>query len=284
MALKKKKDDGFEEVVDQIEEEGRAKLNDSVVSEDGCVYDEPLLAGYLDKETGTVHDTFSYREMTGADEEAIGKPDVANNGGRTMTTLVERCVFKIGDITKSEIGTVRWGKIIREMYIGDLEYMMFKIRELSKGGEIEFKHRCPNCRTVIETSVDTSEFTINPFKGSHDVPFELRRGVKDRNGNYHKTGTVRLITGSDAELVLPQFKKNQASATTFLMTKLLKFDDEGDGFKLNTQMVSNMTTHDRETILDIMKENTFGVEMDVDITCPNCGEYLSTNAGTSNFL
>lgn len=273
----------FNDVVEQIEDESRARMSDTPSAEDGQIHDEPLLAGYRD-ENGIIHDTFTYREMTGADEEAINKPDIKSNPGRVMCTLVERCVTQIGSLSKKEVGTVQWGKIIRSMYVGDIEYMMFKIREFSKGKTITFTHKCPHCRTNVETEVETEEFDIMPFNGMHETQFELRKGVKDHHGNYHTTGVVRMMNGYDAEMVLPQFRKNQAAATTLLMSRLMKFDESGDGFMLNTSMVSNMTIHDRDVITGIMNDNKFGVDMKVDIVCPNCGEYLSEEAGVSDFF
>ena len=62
----------FHNTVAQIEEENRARMSDAVTSEDGVVYDEPMLAGYED-EDGVRHTTFAYRETNGHDEEAINK-------------------------------------------------------------------------------------------------------------------------------------------------------------------------------------------------------------------
>src|SRR5574344_1359190 len=139
--LKKANGNGneVEKVVSSIENEYSPELGDVSVAEDGCVHDEPLLAGYIDPETGIRHSTFTYREMNGKDEEAINKADVRSNGGKLVNVLIERCVTEIGDLTKKEVGTKKWGEIVRSMYGGDPDYMAFKIRELSKGKEIEFQ-------------------------------------------------------------------------------------------------------------------------------------------------
>lgn len=284
MALKKanQQTSDIEKVVEEIESGEIRSLNEDVeVSEDGYVHDAPLLAGYLDPETGQRHMTFTYREMTGKDEEAINKAEVRANGGKLINVLLERCVKSIGTLTKKELGTKKWADLIRSLYSGDLDYMAMKIRELSKGKEIEFTHKCPKCGTKLTTYVDIDEFEVTPFSGADTVDFELPKGYRDKRGVIHKTGTVRMVNGLDREIVVPQFKKNSAVATTLLLTRLIKFDD---GAFVTNDMVSDMSVRDREYLEKIIKECTFGIDTSIELTCDNCGAEISGEAGASNFL
>ena len=283
MALKKaNQSNEIEKVVEEIESgEIRGLNEDFEVAEDGYVHDVPLLAGYLDPETGQRHMTFTFREMTGKDEEAINKAEVRANGGKLINVLLERCVKSIGSLTKKELGTKKWADLIRSLYGGDLDYMAMKIRELSKGKEIEFTHKCPKCGTKLTTYVDTDEFEITPFSGADTVDFELPKGYRDKKGVIHKTGTVRMVNGLDREIVVPQFKKNSAVATTLLLTRLIKFDD---GAFVTNDMVSDMSVRDREYLEKIIKECTFGIDTSIELTCDNCGAEISGEAGASNFL
>lgn len=280
MALKKASNDDLNKVVSQIEDESVRALNDEIeVSEDGLVHDVPLLAGYVDKD-GTLHSTFTYREMNGKDEEAISKADVRSNGAKVVNVLVERCVVQIGTLTKKECGA-RWGTIIREMLGGDLDYMAFKIRELSKGKDVEFQHTCPNCKTKLKTIVSTDEFEIKPFMGQPKVNFTLMRGYKDGKGEIHKDGVIRLPNGFDREVVTPLFKKNVSTAMTMMFTRLMSFND---GALVTQSLVSEMSLRDREILEKIIKENTFGLDTTLDIVCSSCGQDISGEVGQSNFL
>lgn len=271
----------FDKVVGQIESENIRTLNDEVeIGEDGLVHDVPLLAGYLDKD-GVLHNTFTYREMTGKDEEAINKADVRANGAKVVNTLVERCVVQIGTLTKKECG-VRWGTIIREMLGGDLDYMAFKIRELSKGKEVEFTHKCPNCGTKLNTIIGTDEFNIKPFMGQSAIDFELIRGYKDGKGQIHKDGVIRLPNGFDREIVTPLFKKNSSTAMTMMLTRLITFND---GAMVTQGLVSDMSLRDREILEKIIKENAFGIDTTIEnLMCDSCGQDISGEVGQSNFF
>ena len=270
----------LEKVVSQIESENVRTLNDEIeVGEDGLVHDVPLLAGYVDKD-GVLHTTFTYREMNGKDEEAINKADVRQNGAKMVNVLVERCVTQIGTLTKKECGA-RWGTVVRELLGGDLDYMAFKIRELSKGKEVEFIHKCPNCGTKLTTIVSTDEFQIKPYMGQSAIDFSLVRGYKDGRGELHKDGIIRLPNGFDREIVTPLFKKNPSTAMTMMLTRLIAFND---GALVTQNLVNEMTLRDREILEKIIKENTFGIDTNIEIVCSSCGQDISGEVGQSNFL
>ena len=271
----------FDKVVNQIENENIRNLNDEIeVSEDGYVHDVPMLAGYVDKD-GVLHTTFTYREMNGKDEEAISKADVRQNGAKMVNVLVERCVVAIGTLTKKEC-VARWGTIVRELLGGDLDYMAFKIRELSKGKEVEFTHKCPNCGSKLTTIVSTDEFNIKPYMGQSVIDFTLARGYKDGKKEIHKEGVIRLPNGFDREIVTPLFKKNVSTAMTMMLTRLISFND---GALVTQNLVNEMTLRDRDILEKIIKENTFGVDTTLEnLTCSNCGQDISGEVGQSNFL
>lgn len=284
MALKKASaTDELAKTLDTIEQEEirHLDMNTPVADEDGVVRNEPLLAGYVD-ENGVCHDTFDYREMTGKDEEAISKADVRANGAKLCNVLVERCVLRIGTLDKKEVGQAKWGQIIREMLGGDLDYMVFKIRELSKGTEVEFTHKCPNCGQKLITVMNTDEFTIKQFGGQREVPFELIRGYKDRKGVVHTEGVMRLPNGYDREIVTPMFRKNPSSAITNLITRCMRFND---GTQVSSQSVQEMSLRDRDILEKIIKENAFGVDTTIEgLICDNCGQDISGELGQSNFF
>lgn len=274
--------DEVAKAIEAAEEDNvRTLEGDIEVGEDGCVHNVPLLAGYVDDD-GVLHSTFTYREMTGKDEEAINRGDVKANGAKVVNIICERCVTEIGTLTKKEVGATKWGQIIRSMLGGDLDYMAFKIRELSKGKEIEFTHKCSDCGTKLKTIVNTDEFGIKPFLGQYMIDFSLpRSGYIDGKGQSHKEGQLRLPNGFDREIVIPQFKKNPSTGTSLLLSRLVSFSD---GTLVTQKGITEMRLSDREVLEDILKDNTFGLDTNVEIYCDTCGADLSGEVGQSNFF
>ena len=61
--------------------------------------------------------------------------------------------------------------------------MAMKVRQLSKGNDITFTHKCPNCKATLKTIVGIDEFEVTPFNGMYTYGFELPgRGYKDSKG------------------------------------------------------------------------------------------------------
>ena len=280
---KLKKNVADNDLLDEVltpEEKAPVYNNTIEVNEDGESERFNMLAGYID-EDGNLHTSFTVREMTGRDEEAISKGDVRQNGAKLVTTLLERCVTSIGSLTKKEVGSEKWKDIIRSLYVGDQDYILIKLRELSMGGEIEVNHTCPNCKESLKTLLDVSELDVEPFKGQRVVPFSLPKGYKDKKGVIHKEGTLRLPTGQDREILTPIAKKNVAQASTLMLTRLCKFED---GLYVTEDVMRDLTVRDREYLQKVLQENLFGVNLEVDVVCTNCGEDFKGNLNTTNFI
>lgn len=242
-----------------------------------------LLAGYKDSD-GVVHKEFTLREITGKDEEAIHKSDVKNNGSKVVSTLLTRCVTRIGSLTpKSVGGRSNWEDIIKSLLVGDQDYMLIQLRKLSIGNEVEVDHVCPNreCKAKLHTVVDVDELEVIPFSGEREVEFELPKGYKDKKGVLHRTGTMRLPTGLDREILTPLAKTNLAKAETTMLTRLCKFDD---GAYVDDDVMSSLSIRDREYLQKLLQEHFFGVQLEVEVFCDSCGESFMGTFNASNFI
>ena len=174
-----------------------------------------LLAGYTDKD-GITHNTFTLREMTGADEEYVNRSDIKSNGAKVSTALLARCVTSIGTLTRKSVGGPKeWEDIIKHLYVGDRDVMLLELRRLSIGEEIEVTHTCPNpdCKAKLNTVINVDELEITEFNGINEIPFELPKGFVDKKGNLHKTGVMRMVLMENFLLLLQR--------TTWQKQKLL---------------------------------------------------------------
>ena len=280
---KLKKNVTSDELLDEVmtpEEKAPVYNNTIEVNEDGESERFNLLAGYIDKE-GNHHTTFTIREMTGRDEEAVSKSDVKQNGAKLISILLERCVLSIGTLTRKSVGGEEWKEIIKGLLVGDQDYILIKLRELSMGGEIEVTHTCPYCKESLKTILDVSELDIIPFNGQRVVSFSLPKGYRDKKGVLHKDGTLRLPTGQDREILNPIARKNVAQASTLMLTRLCRFED---GLYVTEDVMRDLTVRDREYLQKVLKENLFGINLEIDVTCTSCGEDFKGNLNTSNFI
>lgn len=268
------------------EKEYMAEMSDIADRESSNSYEEgethELLAGYED-ENGTVHKTFTLREMTGEDEEYINRTDIKSNGAKVSTALLSRCVTSIGNITKKSVGPQNWNKIFQNILVGDRDIMLLELRKQSLGNEIEVVHTCPNpeCKAKLKTIIEVDELEITPYNGIKEIPFELPKGYTDSKGVLHKSGKMRRPNGLDGEVLTPVAKNNIAKAESLLLSRICQFDD---GAFIDQSIMAKLSLKDRKYLQELLHENTFGVEMTVLVMCDRCGEEFRGTLNQSNFI
>lgn len=240
-----------------------------------------LLIGYKDKE-GIFHTEAEIREMTGVDEEDIQKPDVRNNIGRLVTTILRNCVVRIGKVEKTSVKPTEWENIMKDLFLGDRDVLMMGIRKFSYGEEMEMPFQCPHCKADGKHIFDWDEIEVEQPKGDpFNVPFSIKRGVKNKEGERITEGFLRLPKGQDQELLDGIARKNMGQANTTLITRCVT--SLGD-VRLSTKVFKELTSLDREEIVKEIADNTFGPQFKVEIDCPSCAERFDTGVHPVNFL
>lgn len=240
-----------------------------------------LLYGYKDEE-GNVHKEAEIREITGADEEVILRPDVRSNIGRLITQILCNCVVRIGDFRKSEVNATKWEKIMKELFIGDRDLLMMEIRKFTYGEDVEIPFRCHACKSEGKHILEWDEIEIiEPKTDPFNIPFELRKGARDKDGNIFKEGLLRMPNGLDQEVLDTHARKNMGKANTVLIQRCVhKLGD----LRLSAKVFENLSLADREKIVEAIANNQFGPNFNLEIECPSCGEPLNLGVHPVNFL
>lgn len=242
--------------------------------------EETLLCGYTD-ENDVVHKTFSIRPITGMDEEVIAKPEFKQNGAKSINEILTRCVLSIGTLTPADMGKEAWRKVIKSLYVGDQDYMIMKLRAISSGNDIVFTTKCNDCGKTNETHVTVEEIEVQEFKGEVEIPFELPYGVRDKSGELHREGKLRLPTGMDRELTAPTAQTNISRGTSLLLSRLMTFNDE---YPVTILLTSGLILKDRDYLGVLLNENIFGVKTEVSIVCATCGSEYTGKMESINFM
>lgn len=234
---------------------------------------------------GSIHTTFEFREMNGADEEAITSIAKKNGGAKLINKLLERCLTRIGSYTPKSVGADTWKKIVSMLCVPDQDVAMMKIREASLGGEIESSAICPYCGEKVKTYFEVSELEYLPYSGddTHTVVIDLPRGYVDPKGNMHKQIEMRLPNGMDREIALPIARTNESKGVTLLLTRICKFTD---GYPVTESVLREMRLRDRQELEKKNKEFIkFGYQYNITTECPACGgEFETVLNGFKNFL
>ena len=249
------------------------EFEDTIVDNFPCGYED---------ENGVVHTEFEYREMTGADEEAISRNTVKNSGSKIVNTILDRCIVRIGTIVKSEVKASKWSEIIKTLLVNDQDYAFIQIRKESVGSALAVKHTCPNCKRELTTEADVDELEVVPFGGDRILEFELRKGYKDKDGEVHKLGKVRFPNAFDREIIEPVARNNIATANTLLLSRIVT--ELGTLKSVNDSVIRNLTSGDRDLIIKTLSDNAFGYNFEVEVDCPDCGNNFKGQLSAINFM
>lgn len=249
-------------------------------AEDGYLVGE-FARGYKD-ENGVYHTLFVYRDMDGEDEEALGKGNIRNDNYKIAETLLMRCLMQIGSIDKKAVSTEEWRDTIKSLAIGDQDIAILKIREEAVGGEITVKHTCPSCGSKLESVVGTNELNIIPFSGVEDIEFDLPKGYRLKSGKLAKKGTIRLPNGYDRQMLADMASKDVSKANSLLLVRTITSLDGVE--PITTDVVKKFSLKDRKYLIELIKDNSFGVDTNIELTCPQCGVTTKAPLQVLNFM
>lgn len=234
-------------------------------------------------EAGNIHKEVEMIEMNGIVDEVISKPDVRTNIGKIIGAVLGVCLKRVGTLTPQKLGKSKWDKMITEMYMGDRDFLMFKLREITYGDELELDLQCPHCQDKFKHIVElATDIEINlPTGDPNHIEFELPKGVRNTEGVAITDGHLRLPTGFDQEQMDNMLRKNPGQANTTLLTRAVQA--LGD-IELSSMIIRNLSKRDRDYLVKHLADNMFGPKMVLDINCPSCNESFDTGVNPVNFL
>ena len=212
-----------------------------------------LLPGGYITAAGEVIKSAEVRELTGKDEEFIGK---SQTPAKAFNGLLERAVISIGD-------TAVTPDIVENLLVGDRDALLLGIYKVTFGSTATFSEFCGGCVEYKDISIDVDE----------DIKIQkLNNPITDRTfvvqGKKHKY-LVSLPTGSTQKVLLNNSEKTVAELTTLLLEQtVLEIDDVQ---VLSKVQVQNINLADRRAIGEELAKRAPGPKFDnIVVTCPDC--------------
>lgn len=183
---------------------------------------------------------------------------------KTLCDIIDDCI--VDDIPMSSY----------DMFFGDYQYLLYKLRTVTYGKEYKLQVTCPFCGETYDGSIDldTLEVLNNVDEFKKYMEFDLKFSKKHVKLKYQ---TPRML--DQVNIKTSEFKRKtnliSTDATIVYTTSLLI--DTIDGKKIDEvtleEFVRNLPMGDTNTILQYADKlsSSLGVNSLVDCTCPVCG-------------
>lgn len=225
-----------------------------------------LPGGYLD-EQAELHRDAELVRLTGREEELLASTREASPAA-LVTQVLSRCVRRIGSVRPvSE-------DVARRLLIADRQYLLLKLREITFGDRIQGTLGCPwpGCGAKVDVDFSTKDV---PVKRCERVASSLRvelspeAAPKDHEGRTHRVILVRLPNGEDQEVLGSGLADDPAGTLTRLLERCVRGSE--DGWTDVKELVGRLSPKARLEIERSMEAGAPGVELEMEIECPDCG-------------
>ncbi len=193
------------------------------------------------------------RPLLGSEEEWLAHATHTPNCAR-VTRLLSSCLVSLG-------GEPVTSGLVRKLLVGDRDYLILQLRRLSLGDEVAAVLTCPACSAPMDVSFRVSEV---PVEGQSQKTLSHTMPAAERLIRF------RLPTGGDQEDLLGA---NPEEAAEELLDRCIL---DAGGQALSEQ--------ERAAVVDEMERVAPRVELELDMTCPECSHSFVAPFDTTAFF
>lgn len=202
------------------------------------------------------------KSMTAREEDILMSPALIKQG-KVITHLLSSCIVD-KNIDPDD------------MLSGDRNAVMVAIRITGYGADYTVSTTCPNCTFRSKQTYNLGDLSLKRLQispvSSNGNTFEFRLPVTGKMVHF------KFLTGRDEterSTMIERMKKmtnGQAvdrDVTSRLEYQVVAIEGVEDGNAIR-QFISKMPARDSKALRDFIKENEPGIDLNVDMKCPEC--------------
>jgi hypothetical protein len=218
-----------------------------------------LPGGYVDA-SGAVHREAELRPLTGREEEYLASLAEETPSGAAITQLLARCLRRVGGVAPVD------AELVRGMLVGDREYLIMKLRQMTSGDKMLAIVRCPveDCGKNMEVPLSLAELPVEE-RPVRAAVFTMELGESDDLVEF------RLPTGGDQEALAPL--AGEPGAIEELLKRCV----------LRMSGSPTLATVGR-IVEERIEELAPRMEIEIEAVCPECGCPFSAPLDIAGFI
>lgn len=242
---------------------------------------------------GTRYKELYISTMNGHDEVNMSGPKIKNNGAKSMTIFLRRCVQEIVGLVDRKSDSKR-GKFsaeyFRVMSSPDRDFIFLASQALAMEKKFMSNRQCPQCGDIDEFEVDIEKLDILEWDAEDagqslddiapEFTIDLLRPEHYRNNLIVESVTWRVITGAQQEQIAAQAQSKQGSA--MLAAGIVGMS--GYEGRPDSEMIQDMCSRNRKHIGEMVKELTPGFDLRQEAFCGECQHEWRADIDLTHFF
>lgn len=215
-----------------------------------------LCGGYY-QDNGVWATQFEVRELTGRDEEALGR---VTDPARAVLTMIERGLVRVGDDAVS-------AQVVDSVLGGDWETILIALRTITFGPLAESTWKCFSCNEEFTATTDLTEIPKRTL--SQD---DLRFEVTGRKGVVYE---IEHPYGATQRKIMAKINAPAAELNSMLLLDCLRTINGRPSLGMSD--VLSLPMADRKAIISELNTRRVGPLLgEVKSECPSCGVEQAT--------
>ena len=196
------------------------------------------------------------REMTGAEEELLTNQRLIRSG-EAINQVLRNCFVRLGEKTDPDLAEVM------KLLSGDRLFALVRLRQISRGDEVELELSCPNsaCRMSNFVTINLEDLKVTPYGEEREFAFKLpgsKKAVRFEYLDGHKEKRLASL--------------REPNITSAMLIRILDIDGKAPSKK----SLAEMSMRDRNALRQEMSRVDAGIDTSVETECDGCGTKIRT--------
>jgi hypothetical protein len=237
-----------------------------------------LLPGGFRDASGVLHREVELTPLTGREEELLADRSVGP--AVLVTRLLSRCVRRLGGLGRPSEDTAR------DLGVGDRQYLLIRLRQLTFGDKVEMIVRCPwsDCGEASDIDFSISEVPVREAEtgdGPSEIELSPEAAAASGLGSEPLRVSFRLPTGADQELLSPVLARNEAEALSALLARCVQ---KVGGETASPELIARLAPSARLEIERAMDAAAPGIDLTLEAKCSECGRSFAVPFDAQDFI
>ena len=210
-----------------------------------------------------VNPNIKIRSMT--TEEEMKRLGYTEQPYKMLSEIIDDCL-----VEKPGISTY-------DMYLGDYEFLLHKLRVVTYGSDYKIQYKCPICGSTNNVTINLNDIEVNEYSDDMSKLFHITLPQSQKIVDL-KLQTPRMLDEINSESEKLKSKSSNMVGEPAILFNVKSLIDKVDGQLLDDvkleQFVRHLSMRDVNYILRSIDKIKIGVSQTIKCKCPKCKENI----------